>query len=611
MERISGKTKLWCLLALLGVGLSGALFTYFGASAETAEWIVHKAGYFIVAATVIWFVYALIKAVRFDLPERSHAFWLVAAVALATGILSLHEGLGPKIAMDDYVLSSTAKSLAMEREVEVLTLGRNFNGYFIRADQYVDKRPWLYPFAVSVLHDLTGYRFTNGFLVNLGFGTILLSLTAMFGYRIGGLPAGVLGPFLWASLPLAGQNAMGGGLDMLNLLLLFLVLISGLYYIQSPDSRRLSLLSLAMVLLSYSRYESIIFWGPVLAIILIGWLRAGRPILSFALAASPALLIGLAALQNHIAHNPVLWELPGELSARFSVEYIVPNVYSALYYLLNFGDELSNSILLGLAGIPCVILFLMGAVKSVLSKDRDCFRNAVYLALAIGILGHFLVILAYHDGQLDEKISSRFALPLYLLFVVAILAVLSDRLKRPKDWWLAGVVVTIFLLGFTLPNKAKGIYSKRNFVVREAEWLMEQADHSFEPMSLVVDSETVIWTLMEWHCIDVSEAVSNLERLHAERGRGKFPEIYLVDRLSAAYDAENQIGFDSDHQYVGFEKTLIAERSFAPLRMTRIYKVGAIEIPEDLPGDLDPSSGGGMRPIEIPVQPIERDHPED
>lgn len=593
---------------LLLAGIVGSLCALYYISAESAEWIVNKTGYFFTAVAVAWFIYALIKAQCVELPKRQHLAWLLAAVALASTLLCLHEGLGPKIAMDDYVLSSTAKSLAMEREVEVLTLGRNFNGYFIRADHYVDKRPWLYPFAVSVLHDLTGYRFANAFLANLGFAIILLGLTAIFAYRLGGLPAGLLGPFLWASLPLAGQNAMGGGLDMLNLLLVFVVFLSGLYYVQRPEPGRLSLLALAMVLLSYTRYESVLFWGAVLVVVLVGWFRVGRPVLSFAFAASPALLIGLAALHNHIASNPVLWELPGDLSARFSFSYILPNSYSALYYLLNFGDEFSNSILLGLIGVPCLVLFLMAGGKSVLSKNQDFFRYAVYLAFSVGILGHFFLILAYHDGQLDEKISARFALPLYLLLIVAILSVLSERIKHPKAWWLVGVVVAIFMFGFTLPNKAKGIYSKRNFVVREAEWLIEQADHFFEPMSLVVDSDTIIWTLMDWHSIKVEEAETNLARLQAERERGKFPEIYLVDRLSAAYDTENQISFESKHTYAGFEKIPVAERSFAPLKMTRIYKVGGIDLP---PNAMEPSSNSVLRAAEIPLQPLEGDHAED
>ncbi|PXA05553.1 hypothetical protein DDZ13_01385 [Coraliomargarita sinensis] len=565
------------MIALLALGIIGSLYAFWGASPETAVWIVNKTGYYFAVIITLLFGYSVLRIVRFEIPKGPHLIYLSGGVLLAVYVVFLHGELGPKIAMDDYTLSSTAKSLSMEREVEVLTQGRNFNEYFIRVDSHVDKRPWLYPFAVSVVHDLTGYRLINGFLVNAGFAIILLALTALFGYRVGGLPVGILGPFLWASLPLLSQNATGGGLDMLNLLMLFVVILCGIYYIEKPERGRLNMLVLGMVLLSYTRYESVLFWLPVLIVVAIGWLREKQVILSYGFSAAPALLFGLAALLNHNYNNPRFWELPNAELSRFSSEYLIPNLYGAFYFFLNPGDELANSFLLGLAGIPFLVLFILRSVDKIKKHQSDRFQATALLIFGIGIVGHFIFIMAFYHGQLDNRITSRFSLPLYLLFVVSIVVVLAKRPPWRPTWWVVSIIVIVSMLGFTLPNKAKGIYSKSNFVVRETEWLMKHADRLFKPKSLVVDTNAIIWTLYEWHSINPSEAVSNRGRLSRERARRKLPEIYWIERSRAVFDEDKKVTFKPNYHAEGFEKILIAEKSFSPLRITRIYRVGTIE----------------------------------
>lgn len=580
MRITSGKANFWVMLGLLALGFCISLYALLGASPQTVEWIINKTGYYFVAFSFLGFLYFVFCASRFERPRTAHLALLGAAVAIASSLLFMHSEFGPKIAMDDYTLSSTAKSLSEERQVEVLTQGRDFNGYFIRADSYVDKRPWLYPFMVSIVHDLTGFRLMNAYLINAVFGIILLSLTAMFGYRMGGLPLGLLGPFLWASLPLLSQNATGGGLDLLNVLLLFVVLLCGRHYLRRPDPERLSLLVLAMVLLSYTRYESLLFWLPVLGIIVVGWIRAKSIILSYAFSLAPICLIALAALIAHNFNTASFWEVPDQRTPNFSLGYIMPNLTGALYFFLNTGDELANSFLLGIAGIPLLGLFFISSIRSIRSRNSESFDKAVFLIWGLGVVGHFVFMMTFYHGQFDERITSRFSLPLYLLFLIGILVVIASHPRGRKFWLIVSTVMAVSFLGLTLPNKAKGIYNKRNFVVREVNWFEKQAEDLFESKSLVVDSLAIVWTLKEWHCINPSEAVSNRGRLRSEWERGKFPAIYLVERSSAVFEERTRIGFRPDYVYQGFEKELIAERSFSPLRMTRIYKVSAINVPE-------------------------------
>lgn len=57
-------------------------------------------------------------------------------------------------------------------------------GCSCRSDNYIDKRPLLYPFLVSLAHDLTGYRVLNAFLVNVALHPLLLGLAWWLARRL-------------------------------------------------------------------------------------------------------------------------------------------------------------------------------------------------------------------------------------------------------------------------------------------------------------------------------------------------------------------------------------------------------------------------------------------
>lgn len=557
---------------MLLIGFGAGLWAYFVASPEVAEQIVNQAGYYVAAVVFFAFLYAALRIVRIRLPGKRYLSCLAGAVVVASCLVFLHEDLGPKLAMEEYALASTSKSLAMERDVEVLTLGRNFNEYFIRADHYVDEQPWMYPFVVSLVHDFTGYRLMNNYLVNACLAIVLLSLSAGIAYRIGGLPAGMLAPFLWAALPLFSLQASGGGAEVLNLVLLLVVILCGFHYIEAPDGPRLNLLALAMVCLSFTSYHSLIYWLFVAVVVVLGWWRSQKVILPVGLLVAPLLLAILAAHANFLTADVSMPGVGQDAESAYGLEYILPNLERAIYFLLATGDELPNAFLLGIGGVLFVPLSLLHALRSIRAKDKTHDQSLVFVFLALAVIGQFLMTLAGREGQLTEKAAAN-VLPLFLLMIASILVGLSTSIKEGRRWWIVYFVVGVFILCVSLPNKAKGVYGKEDWLVREADWLELQAEENFEPMSLVVDQETIIWTLKEWHCITISEALSNLPRISAENERGKFPHIYLIDRASAAYDSEEQIKFKSENDLAELDITLIAEKSFQPLEMTRIYKV--------------------------------------
>ena len=157
-------------LILAFIGVLFLVAVYILVSPDTAKQVVRYAGY--------WFTFgafsgAVFYGVRLGLEGgrklksrelnefRQQWFPWCCFVLLISGMVFVHAEIGPKVMMDDEVLVSTAKNLHLSREVHTPTYGRWIHQSFDYFEGYVDKRPWMYPFCVSLMHDLSGYRLQN------------------------------------------------------------------------------------------------------------------------------------------------------------------------------------------------------------------------------------------------------------------------------------------------------------------------------------------------------------------------------------------------------------------------------------------------------------------
>src|SRR5437899_6364300 len=88
---------------------------------------------------------------------------------------------------------------------------------------------------------------------------ILLSFIYAIGVRFGGIRLGCFGVLLIAGLPLLAQNATGGGSDLINIVMIYLLYFSGSYYYRSQETKGLNSFILVAALLAQVRYESILY----------------------------------------------------------------------------------------------------------------------------------------------------------------------------------------------------------------------------------------------------------------------------------------------------------------------------------------------------------------
>jgi hypothetical protein len=425
-------------------------------------------------------------------PGRSHVFFLVLCCLWVFRM----DRPGQKVLFDEPVLASTAFTLHYERELGTTTRAYPLHGIFTVLRTYLDKRPPLFPFVVAVVHDVTGWRVANSIYVNMGGTIVLLWLVWLLGRHYGGSPmAGSMAVALLATFPELGICATGAGMDLINLLFLVGTWLVAIAYAERPEEPRAVLLVICALLLTYCRYESVLYVGSAA---LVWLLVAGRrrywvPETIWAL-----LPLGLLLYAWHntvLSHSPELWELRDEQSQRFSLGYAPNNLTHAVKFLFVPTWDQPNAVLLAVAG--CLGGFWL---LSRLSRRAAVVENApkiTLLAFGGAILANFVLLMCYYWGELDDSIVTRLALPLYLL--LALLAVagwreLGARFAQLSGWRWPGLAIAASLLVLTIPTLALDRYSEKNLMRKNIEW-----EHRFvakywpAPDLIITNRSPIVW----------------------------------------------------------------------------------------------------------------------
>src|SRR6478609_5618128 len=273
-------------------------------------------GYWAMLATFTWFVWSLSRLARHDgwRPARpARGEWKIVALVAGCGFLLLvHERYGFKILMDEIMLLGTSMGMHFDKHPLYPIRGHDLQGAFQLLDGRLDKRPLFQPFLVSTLHDLTGYRPENVFVLNTALTFGLLALAYRVGRRLVGVEAGVVVVLLLTSLPLLAQNATGGGFEMLNLFMILLTFLLGLRFAERRDAASQQALLLSAVLLAQTRYESILFLLPVGLLVLWAWWKEQRPVLDWGAVFMPLLFVPAALHQKIFSARASSWELASQ-----------------------------------------------------------------------------------------------------------------------------------------------------------------------------------------------------------------------------------------------------------------------------------------------------------
>ncbi|HTT56854.1 MAG TPA: hypothetical protein VMF63_07080 [Opitutaceae bacterium] len=457
----------------VGGGLLALVFAlrFGGVPVEAAAWWVTHLGYWTTLlgfALAVWFLVRLARSAGGG--WRQHRWGLLAAL-LGGAFLQLLEPHRLRVMYDEYALLTT--SLDMHRERSAATVSYAVagpDGRLRYLGGYVEKRQLFFPFLLSLVHDLTGYRPENAFVLNALVGAAFLGAVFWAGRLLGGGGVGVLGVLLAAGLPLVAQNATGGGYDLLAATLLILLFVQAVRCVRAPTRPNAELLVILALLAVQVRDESWLLGLLAAAVLAWGWWRTRRVELSWFLALSPLLLLTPLAVNRVYFATPAFFESVARGVDTFGWHYFQRNLGDALAYLYGWNGTQTNSPLLSWLGTAALLLCLVNALR----RLPTLWREGNPLLVLVGFAGFAAavtgLVLCYFWGQFTDPAAARLSFPLQAVFLLAILGLAPRLLRTRRRLGTAQGVAALFVLAHAVPVEARHAATDRLPVSLESEW---------------------------------------------------------------------------------------------------------------------------------------------
>ncbi len=576
---VSGQRQIGLLLILNG--LLALVLGFFAFDSDQSMRLVIYGGYWAMLLLTGLFAFSLWRLVKFPLDWKAWPRilrWPVALILICGGILLAHERYGFKILMDEAMLLGTSMTMHLEKSALVPMRGNDIHGAFQVLNGQLDKRPLLQPFLTSVLHDTTGYRPENVFVLNTLLTFALLGLSYHIGRRIAGRPGGTLAVLLLTTLPLLAQNATGGGFEVLNLVMILATLALGMRYAERRDADSQQAFLLSAILLAHTRYESVLFLFPVAILIGVVWWHRRAPLLTLSLAWSPLLLLPYAWHHAVFSARESSWELasrPG-FERAFSLSYIPDNLSHALAFFFDPAGEQPNSLAIAVLGFIAVPFFALWCFKTLRTARTATPARLSMAIFALGFAAHTALLMCYFWGTFDDPVIRRLSLPLNVGLVLAIV-VAAAELGGIRTLRSLTVIAIIALFAHALPSMARHDYTQDYYVGREGDWKREFMAAHPEKDYLVIDRNAIFWLGHLVSATPQPQALIRKEDVRFHYRNRTFSEIYVFQRFNVEPESGALTVEPEDDLGPDYHLETVWERRFTLLTVSRISRVVGIE----------------------------------
>jgi hypothetical protein len=551
--------------------------------------VVENVGYWTVLAAFLLFLRALWLTFRPDLAAlrgagaRGVDWASVAVVGLGGLVLIVHEPFGFKIVMDEPMLVGTSMSMHFSRTVLTPFRGADIHGTYVVIAGMMDKRPLFFPFLVSVLHDLTGYRPENAFVLNGILVFVFLGLVNVTGRMLAGRLAGYIGVALFAGLPLLAQNATGGGFELLNIVMILSTLLLGARFISLRDERSFTAFCYSALLMAQVRYETAIFLVPVVCIILWVWRREGRTTLTWPVMVAPILMV-TCALQNRIFDiRASAWQLqskPG-MTKPFSLSYMMGppdspnNLAHAIGFFFGKPTDQPNSYVLSTLGCIAIFFLLLLVAKRLRALGAEPPISAAVVFFSLGFAAHFFLMMCYFWGHFDDPVIRRLSLPTQLWMVIAVMAVLQQFPRPAVARTLLGIAV-LGILTQGVPSMAAHAYNQEYLAGLETAWRRKFIAEHPERDYLMIDNDSILWVAHQVSATPVTAASTRKDSLVFFMRTHTFSNVYVFQRFTVDADTGKLTIRDGDDLGPDYVLETVKEERLALLTVDRISRVKEI-----------------------------------
>jgi hypothetical protein len=579
-----------------------AIFLGFVAIPDSAalQLVSHAGFWFVLTAFVIW-GWSLYRTFE---PSWRGVAWRrldgvsIGVVALGGVVLLVHETFGFKIIMDELMLLGTSMSMHYDKTALTPLRGNDIQGAFMIIEGIVDKRPLFFPFLLSLVHDLTGYRPENAFVLNGVLTFAFLGLICAAGRMLAGRVAGWIAVTLCSGLPLLAQNCTGGGFELLNLVMILATLLLGARFVQRRDDWSLTAFCYSGLLLAQVRYESVIYLLPVAVLVIWVWIQEGAVRVPWPLIAAPLLMIHYPLQHRIFDLRASAWEMfskPG-YSEPFALHYIPENLTHAVSFFFGRAADQPNSLVLSVLGCLAVPFFLLLTLKRVRTLRTEPAGQVAVTIFALGFLVQFGLMMCYFWGKFDDPVIRRLSLPTHLGMVLALMTVLPEFTAPLVRRVLLGLAI-LGLLARSVPSMSAHAYSQEYLPGREVAWRREFMAAQPRPDYLMIDNDSTLWVTHQVSATPTGGAMKRREDIAFFMRNHAFSNVYVFQRYNVDAVTGKLTLRDGDDPGPAFVLEPVKEERLQVLTLSRISRVTEIKL-----GDVNLSAP----PATPPAFPADR-----
>jgi hypothetical protein len=574
--------RIWGAVSLLLIVVSALFAGRWGLDDARALWCFVFGAYWFVAANLIVFLYCLCRSYCADWNgvwgRRCWPFVLgvIGLVCGCVAYVSQFEEVGFKTVMDEHLIASTAQRLYADHEAVTTVRYEEVDGRHLFLENDVDKRPVFFQFLVSLVHGLFGYDGENSIWLNVWIlCPLLFLLLYLLGSRLWGAWGGGLLCAWIASIPLCSFIFMGGGLELLNLVLLVALILLCQDFWKQPTAARCGALCFCATLLAQTRYESVVFVLPVGVVLFLYWRRIGQLRLHWPLYITPLFLVPYLWQNRIFSMDASNWQLEGQVQP-FSLEYVPDNFLRSVNYFLNMQFSTPNSWLLAWGALIASVCLIGGAVRGWRVAAGWLQGAAVPLvACSLGFSGLYLILLCY-SWDFGGAIVQRLCLPLYLpmgILLVLFLKYISLKLKFVR---VASLLILLgYVIGYAAPLAAVANYD-RGVGWQVYAWIHSMFEEGkLDAEGLYITENPFFYSIYGYACFRPQVANANKQGLIAYMVQEGSRAVYTCVRYRAGDDGwRNEMYNRLD---ASFQLEPMLEHHLSPDRKLVFYRIVGVE----------------------------------
>ena len=404
--------------------------------------------------------------------------------------------------------------------------------------QVTDMRPGLFPFAVSALHSLTGYRPENAFAVNAIAGFACLCLVYYLIQLFWGRFWGAVAMLLLGAFPVFVLYMTSAGFEVFNLafVLMFLLLLNR--FIRDATVGNAEALLLLLPLLAQTRYESVLALFCAVPVILMRLPGREYSRFSLRLVILPLLFLPVAWLRL-VTFSQQAFQV-SSIDQAFGLDLFVKNIRRALPFFS--GSERAYGM------VPMIFFFAVAGLVWVFfdwqARHREASKEqqaaSAYRADSLFLLaGAWLFILhavarfAYYWGDMTLQYTSRLGI-VFLPALVFLAVYLLRRLTVMFNWnraWAAIMAVLVLLHGW--PAAGQNLAVRDILFYREFKTVREFLERNFPDRKdyIVVTEQSNAMTPLRYNTFTIGHLNASADQVKQDLKNRTWRYLIVVQKI--------------------------------------------------------------------------------